>query len=506
MKNKIYISLLFILVIFNACKKEFEGDRNTSPFPETYVVVDSVLRDSTSYLTTTVSAHWYGESPIGYITGYEVSTDNQQSWQFTTEQKGIFTLSLPVGQKEGFLPIFIRAIDNKGNKDETPAQMIFPVRNTAPRIVVDAVANKRPFNTFPVIRAIWNVIDIDGFLDIDYYELVLNDTAQTLLKLPANFSVLPVNDSTAIVAVRIEAERNGNVFTNNCRVFTGTRTTPVEGVLNGIQYNQVNKLFIRAVDRTGNISTWRTDSFFVKRPVSDILLVNAMRSSAAQTVNFYRAQLASMMVGITDFDTLYGVSTQFRSDEFYIDAQTQSRTFALFNKIIWLTDDANTLENCQQNTVDFFQNKGRMFIYSEFTNDFPSTSQTIAFTPIEYLVVDTAGGNFRIDNNAKANGFSGGWPILRSSQLVNRSVRPFKTYTISSGVFRYDSLMTADITIQRTSGSTLWQGIRNVMSRRVRISDNKSDLIITTLPLQNMNADNNADSLFKKIFIDELEF
>jgi hypothetical protein len=147
-----------------------------------------------------------------------------------------------------------------------------------------------------------------------------------------------------------------------------------------------------------------------------------------------------------------------------------------------------------------------MFIYSEFGNDFPATSQTIAFTPIEYLLKDSLGGNFRIDNNAQAIGYSTGWPVLRSSQLVNRSVRPFKTYTISSGVFRYDTLMNAAITIQRSSGSVLWQGINNVMSKRIRINDNKSDLILTTLPLQNMNANNNADSLFKKIFIDELEF
>jgi hypothetical protein len=66
--------------------------------------------------------------------------------------------------------------------------------------------------------------------------------------------------------------------------------------------------------------------------------------------------------------------------------------------------------------------------------------------------------------------------------------------------------MNAAITIQRSSGSVLWQGINNVMSKRIRINDNKSDLILTTLPLQNMNANNNADSLFKKIFIDELEF
>jgi hypothetical protein len=63
--------------------------------------------------------------------------------------------------------------------------------------------------------------------------------------------------------------------------------------------------------------------------------------------------------------------------------------------------------------------------------------------------------------------------------------------------------MRADITVQ---GAGVWAGSSNVMSKRIRNSTGKADMIITTLPLQNMNANGNADSLFKKIFIDELEF
>lgn len=493
----------FMLILLVSCTKEFEGDRKTTEAPQTYAVVDSIKRDANNFLTTTVTAHWWGESQTGFITGYEVSTDNMQTWKFTSNQNGSFLLDLPLGVKEGLLPIFIRAIDNTGKKDPTPAQMVFPVKNTTPRIVVDPIANKRPFNTFPIIRAVWNVIDIDGTQDISYYELVLNDTLLTHFNLPANFTIESINDSSALVAVRIEAVVNNNVFTEDFKVYTGNRTSSVEGTLLGAIYNDTNRLYIRAVDRTGNKSDWKEDIFYLKKPNSDILLVNALSASALPTQSFYSTQLASPLVNITQFESMFGLTTSNRSDEFYSDALTQSRTFSLFKKIIWLTDEPNTLNTIQQGTADFFANNGKMFIYVQFPSEFPFNSPTLNFTPIESLIVDSAQGSFRLNTGAEASG-KVDWPLLKSSSILN--VRPFKTYTINTGLYAYDTLMSANLTIQRNTGANPWTGISTVMSKRVRVNTQKADLIITTLPLQSMNGNNNVDSVFKKIFIDELAF
>jgi hypothetical protein len=493
-----------IIVLIGACEKDFEGDRNTLSMPETYAIVDTVKRDSANFLSTTVTAHWWGESKSGYITGYEVSVDNMQTWTPTTQQSGTFTLELPEGLKEGLLPIYIRAIDNKQQRDPTPATMRFPVRNTAPRIVFDAVANKRPARTFPIIRSVWNSIDVDGTRDIDRYELVLNDTTLPLYVLQANFITENTSDSVAVVAVRFESVRNGTTFANECLVYTGSKTTPASTqTLKGITYNTVNTLYVRAIDRTGNISAWATDNFYVKAPNSDVLLVNALIGSPASALSFYANTLRSPLVNISSFDTLVGISSITGPDEFYPDAVTQSRTFSLFKKIIWLTDEPNTLTTLQQNTVDFFNSNGKAFIYCEFATAFPDNSPILNFTPIERLYSDSLQRNFRLNINAQANGYTAGWPVVRTSGIVNRSVRPFATYTFNTGLFRYDTLMRADITIQ---GAGLWPGVSTVMSKRVRTATNKADIIITTLPLQNMNANSNADSLFRKVFIDELEF
>jgi hypothetical protein len=499
----IYALLALVLTILAACTKEFDGDRNTSDAPQTYALVDSVVRDANNYLTTTVTAHWWAESKTGFITGYEVSTDNMQTWRYTTKQSGSFLLDLPLGVKEGLLPIFIRAIDNSGKKDPTPAQMVFPVRNTAPRVVIDPIANKRPFNTFPIIRALWNVTDIDGIQDISYYELVMNDTTLNHLNLPANFTIEPVNDSSALAAVRMEAIISNNIFSEDFKVFTGNRTTPVAGTLLGAQYNDTNRLYIRAVDRTGNKSAWAVDLFFLKKPVSDVLLVNALTASANATQLFYTNNLSSPIVNITQFESMVGITTSNRTDDFYSDALTQSRTFSLFKKIIWLTDEPNTLNTIQQGTADFFANNGRMFIYIQFPDEYPRYSSSLNFTPIESIVIDSASGKFRINSGSEAFG-PVSWPTLKSSSIFN--VRPFNTYSINTGLFAYDTLMHANLTIQRNTGAGPWNGISTVMSKRIRVNTQKADLIITTLPLQSLNANNNIDSLFKKVFIDELSF
>jgi hypothetical protein len=502
--NISYVCLLTVVII--ACRKDFEGDRNPTPPPTTVAIIDSVRRESADFLTTTVTGYWYGVSQHGFITGYEVSIDNMQTWSFTEEQRGTFTLNLPFGVREDFLPIYIRSIDNLGQKDPTPAQMVFPVRNSSPRVSLDPIAYRRPFSTFPIMRVVWNVADVDGINDIGSYELCFNDTIARPFSLNADFGIERLSDSTGIIAIRLEAVRTGITFTNNFNVFTGTRTTPVPGSLTGINYNEINKLFIRAVDRTGNISAWAMDSFFVRLPVSDILVVNALRSQAAATMNFYRTNFNHPDVNITLYDTLYGISTSTRQDEFYTDALTQSRTFNLFKKIVWLTDDPATLATCQQTTVDFFNNSGRMFISCLFDQEFPNTAPYLSFTPIEFIISDSLDGRFRLINGATASGIESNWPTIRSETLFAGVVRPIVTYNTGTGIFKYEELMRAQLQVQRSVGTFDWTGTSTVMSKRVRVINNKADIVISTLPLRIMNADNNMPDLFKKLFKDELGF
>jgi hypothetical protein len=511
--HKIFCLFLLAGIIITSCRKDFEGDTNTQDAPETYAVVDSVKRDTNNLLSTTVTGSWYGVSKKGFIKGYEVSTDNQQSWQFTKDQQGTFLLNLPIGFDRGNLPVFVRAIDNLNQKDPTPAVMVFPVKNTAPTIEPD-FSNPVPASSFPIIKLNWISKDVDGILDISQYEIVLNDTTQTPLSISAQTKDLIVDNFTIANSVRIEAQIAGGQFQTTCNVFATNKTTPLPGTLSGLKLDSVNTVYVRTLDRTLAKSSWTAFSLTVKKPKSDVIMVNCMTSSINATQNTYLSILATPAVNISQVDVVRGINNSVGQAEIYSDAFTQQRTFALFKKMIWLTDDANTLATAQITTINFFNNGGRMFIMSQFGDGFPLESDVLSSTPIKALInpLDDpmfTNGNFRIDNTCSASSsWLSGWPVVQYNNAAPfQSVRPFKTYDVSTGVFGYDSLMSCVLKVQTTNiGSPYWNGPSVVMSKRYRINNMETDMIITSMPMHLMNANTNVDSLFRKVFIDELNF
>src|SRR5690606_35999271 len=135
---------LFVLVAVSitACKKEFEGDKKDFGSPETYLVVDSIYRSGDNRYTTTVQAHWWGTTNSGFIEGYEVSVDGK-AWRFTTSQDSMFLLSIQTGSDTADIEIFVRAINNDGVIDPTPASTAYPVKNTAPNVAFDNSFGKK---------------------------------------------------------------------------------------------------------------------------------------------------------------------------------------------------------------------------------------------------------------------------------------------------------------------------------------------------------------------------
>jgi hypothetical protein len=494
MQKQVLFLITGLLLVLYACRKDFEGDATTQGTPETYAVVDSVKRDSNNMLSTTVSANWWGVSKTGIIKGYETSIDNQQTWQYTTAQKGTFLLSLPVGFDHGNLPIFVRAIDNLGQKDPTPAVMVFPVKNTPPSARFD-YSTGRKISTFPAFRYNWIVNDVDGTQDIQAVEVVLNDTNKTPLILPGN-----------AIASSFVATQTGGVFDTSLLVYVNNKTTPYTDKLNGVVYNTRNKIYIRAVDRVGSKSAWAVDSIMIKRPVSDFLMINDYRSSKTIVQNFYIAQLNLLGAPHNVFDTVDAISDQLPSDVF-----TTVKVMEFYKKILWYSDDPNsTMGLAQLVTETFFSHGGRMFLICEIPNDFPYNSNYFNFTPVQELVLPPSGTILRMNTGAVMYPHiaGNGWPTLKATTILS-SARPFLTFQQPSGTFAYDSICRADLLGQNTSGTTPWQypdQPANVMSVRKKVSNGKTDMIFLTLPLNKLNGNNNMDSLFKKALIGELEF
>lgn len=488
LKNKgTCVWLIILLVAFASCKKEFEGDAKTQAPPETYVVVDRIERTGDLRYTTTIEAHWWGASATGTIKGFEVSTDNMQTWKFTAKQSGTFLLELPFGSDTADVAVYIRSVDNRDQRDPSPASTIYPIRNSRPEVMLD-YGFGRTAVTFPAFRLYWNMTDVDGLGDIQGIEIAFNDTNQVY--------ILPGNTTAASFI----AEVNAGVISNTFQVYQNTRTTPQPTKLTGIIYDQSNKYYVRAFDRTGARSDWATDSIMIRNPKSTLLLVNDYRNASGLVQGFYATRMTNLGAPYSTYETVLSIKDELPQDNF-----TCSKALNFFNRIVWYSDDpVSTLGFAQLNTIQFFANGGRMMMAVEFTTDFPGVSTLLDFLPVQSLVV-TPGETMRMNINEVATPFHGnGWPVLKSSAILS-NIRSFTVPPVSSGVFSYDSLYRANLITQGPSGITPWTGASTVMALRKK-SSGQTDIVFSSLPLHRMNANNNIDSLFKQALITELGF
>ncbi len=149
------------------------------------------------------------------------------------------------------MPIYVRAIDNLGQQDPTPAIMVFPVRNSPPTLLLDFTSGRRNA-TFPAFRYNWITNDVDGIQDIYSIEIVLNDTNNAPFVLLGN----------VFAASFVASVTNGN-FDTTSWVYQNTKTTPLPTKINGLRYNQLNKIYIRAASASSYslVLNWQVRCF-----------------------------------------------------------------------------------------------------------------------------------------------------------------------------------------------------------------------------------------------------
>jgi hypothetical protein len=121
------------------------------------------------------------------------------------------------------------------------------------------------------------------------------------------------------------------------------------------------------------------------------------------------------------------------------------------------------------------------------------------------LVNPSAGSIFRVNVNSSISGVNSGWPTIKSSAIIP-SARPFEI-PVSTPQLVYDSLYAGGI-IESKSGFPpfTWTGVSTVLAKRFNVGNNRTNFVMSSIPLEQFNGNANADSLFKKIFVDELKF
>ena len=483
------VLIVVALFVFAACKKQFSGTPKENLAPETHTAVDTIIRVGPDRLESQVELRWWGDDPDGVVTGYEFTFDSVVTpatvWRFTSRNDSTFLLPIPPGFDSVDFRFHVRAVDNNGLVDPTPAALGVPVKNSQPSIVFLDGPNK-PLKTFPVLKFYWNATDPDGEENIKQYEVVWNDTMQAPFVL----------DATALSAT-FEAVNPQATGATDVNVYPNNSATSI-GTMQGLLLSDSNVLFIRVVDNSLARSAYAASyKVFVKRVTSEVLLVDGYGNAGATVTNFYAQNLQA--IGIAAFDTMQVFQTIGAAfTQQAPDALTQARIFKMFSTIVWYSNDANRSLSLGQKTLgSFFDAGGKLLMATYVAGSFDPQSTFLTFTPAQALVTLPPDTVLTLNTGAAVTNLQADYPPLQSTAIVS-TVRPVTPALGATALYNVELLA------KNTSngGTNPWTGPSTVMVKKDNGSG-QTNFVLSTLELQKLNGLGNMEALFDQIFHDE---
>ncbi|QXD15183.1 hypothetical protein GQ464_017550 [Rhodocaloribacter litoris] len=380
----IALFLTLVLVLSAGCDADFGGVAFENQPPETTLSVrDTSLVDNLAgaeRLTSTVFVSWSGTDPDGFVAAYELRffargdrPDPEEGWTTTTRTDSLVLLPIPRGERIADVTFEVRAIDNDGLKDPTPARTVFPIQNSPPAISLNTF-DLPPDTTFTVFSFAWRASDPEGPGNLDRIEISLNDST-TFVALPP--------DIDFITLVGTFDRNDPGPSPSEARVFSGLAFQPTGITVPGLHLNADNTFYLRAVDQTDTTSTLQRFTWYVKKPTSEVLYVNDYRKATAPTVQAYHlALLRDYLPPGTPIDT-WDLSRPFatgsagntpRSDALPPQAEpTLRETLLLFKYIYWVTTNAtnriqgNNLPLAASVMDAFFEQGGKLMVHTPIT-------------------------------------------------------------------------------------------------------------------------------------------
>jgi len=228
------LPLLTLLALLLGCEpRDGDDSRLDNHPPQTHLSVgffraDSAQVDTLGLSTSRVGLSWWAEDPDGWIDHYQfrwISEDDSTQdlvdtvpWQTWTLDEGGQRVVVDVADLAGRQPVAVesdtfvvrltrermtlsfqvRAMDNQGALDESPATTVFPAYNQKPRL--DWVAMSQELLAGTIADTVWtfghntfhfNVWDLDGNETITRVVWALDDTT-SWTELPPGYTSIPL--------------------------------------------------------------------------------------------------------------------------------------------------------------------------------------------------------------------------------------------------------------------------------------------------------------------------
>ncbi len=346
-----------VSVFLWGCSQNDKGGLNANLPPETDVFIST--RDTLNQTASIQKISWDGRDPDGVVIGFYYTWKENPApadWEFTKDRTKTFPLEI-LGNDTTYI-FQIKAVDDDGAEDPSPAVQRFPIKNTAPTINWTAVS-RIPDTTFTVATFIWTASDIDGDNTIDRFEYTLDGDSANWKTLPGYQRSLTLNEQDGL--------------------------TPGD-----------HSFSIRAIDIAGAKSpTIRMPQnpdnlWHVKAPKGRYLLIDdfQVESSVSGSPDaYYKKMMNNVVVPKGENFSYWNIE-----DLFPASTVQFKETISLFDRVIWYTDISQEADEhfiAAQVAIPAFLNNGGKIIYTTmFTESFGTQGDPLAFSPVKSLEGD----------------------------------------------------------------------------------------------------------------------
>lgn len=385
--NRLFaIIAIFLLgaVHLAGCDSGIGGSAFENQPPSTVLAVrDTSLVDNlanSERLTSTVFASWSGTDPDGYVASFEIryyeSAANpgpDEGWHATTRTDSLILLPIERGERVANVAFEVRAVDNEGLKDETPARTVFPIENSPPSIQFNSF-ELPPDTTYTIFSFSWTAGDPEGEDNLSRIEVSLNDTT----------AFVPVDPDVDFITLVADFDRdNPGEASSSARLFSGRSFQGTSVTVPDVRLNAENTFSVRAVDQTDTTSVRRDYTWYVKKPTGRVLFVNDYRRASWPVVqDFHLGLLREYLPTDLDVD-VWNMSSPFTTgssgNPILSDAVPSSaapafqQTLALWDFIYWVSSGAtssvrgNNLPFAAPVLDLFFSNGGKLMVHTPMT-------------------------------------------------------------------------------------------------------------------------------------------
>lgn len=438
--------LLGLGLALTACDK---GELLSNKAPDTTISISEINLVGEDRLRSEVRLRWSGSDVDGWVSSYELSFDGA-NWDAVTTQDSTFNFELSAGSDTSDINFYVRAIDNDGLADPTPAYLKVPIRNTAPTALFDTIQTP-PDTAFLALTLVFDVADLDGAANIDSIYLKANNGSWIALDKDISLLTLMPVDPTATGPVKAD-------------LYKGADAVSVNAQLDDYRPGADNVFYLRARDIADSDSDIDTSKVvYVTRKTSDLLVVDAHPGgSNPSPESVLMPALAAIFPAVDVMDLRANAGSNV--PRFW--TPTFKFTLSAYDKVFWYADGSDVaidlLEAAAGAIQSYLLNQGgKILINTSFPNTYTNESVIQEFTPVDSISKSAGTPRLPIDSLLVPDAVHGtGYDSLEASTFVGRAT-PFYVKGNAEVIYAADLAITGGWVGPRTVAARLTNGAGN---------------------------------------------